>query len=57
METLDDNIVWGKLLDKHIIGRSYFGKTVIRLNRDKKVSGIYLMFEQKQKFVPETPTE
>ena len=50
-------IEWGKSIDHHILGISPLGKVFIRLNRQEKVTGMYTMFGEVEKFVPQDETQ
>jgi len=50
-------INWEPIIDHHVRGRSETCDVYIRLDREKKVSGIYLMGREVQKWVPLTPSE
>lgn len=50
-------INWGDVKDRHILGHSPLGKLFIRLNRENKVSGMYTMFDNVEKFVPENESQ
>ena len=47
-------ILWEGQRDRHIKGTCEFGQLWIRLDREGKPTGIYTMFGQTRKFVPET---
>ena len=50
-------IDWGKIIDNHVLGISPLGKVFIRLNRQEKVTGMYTMFGEVEKFVPQNETQ
>lgn len=50
-------VEWGDLVDNHILGITPLGKVFIRTNREKKVTGMYTMFGEVEKFVPQDETQ
>ena len=50
-------IDWGKIIDHHVLGISPLGKVFIRLNKQEKVTGMYTMFGEVEKFVPQNETQ
>jgi len=54
---MENIITWGEIKDNHVLGYSILGKVWVRLNKEEKVTGIYLMWDDKnyniQKIVPE----
>lgn len=46
-------IEWEEVKDRHVRGTSEFGQLWIRLDRKNKPTGIYTMFGETRKFVPE----
>jgi hypothetical protein len=50
-------INWEPELERHVRGRAETGDVWIRLDREGKVLGIYLMGRETQKWVPCTPNE
>lgn len=54
---MENLITWGEIKDNHVLGYSILGKIWIRLNKEQKVTGIYLMWDDKnynvEKIVPE----
>lgn len=50
-------IKWGELKDNHLSGITPLGKVFIRLGRSGKVSGMYTMFDDIEKFVPQNEEE
>ena len=54
---MENSVTWGEVKDRHIVGSSLLGQVFIRLNREDKVSGIYLMFDDIEKFVPKNEKE
>jgi hypothetical protein len=50
-------INWGVVVDRHLLGLTPLGKVFIRLNKENKVTGMYTMFEQIEKFVPKDETQ
>lgn len=47
-------ITWGEIKDRHLMGMSPMGKVFIRMNKENKVTGMYTMFGEVEKFVPES---
>lgn len=50
-------IKWDPLFERHVLGRCHRGQVWIRLGRDEKVTGVYLMFHSVEKLVPRTGQE
>lgn len=50
-------INWGELKDNHLSGTTPLGKVFIRLNRSSRVGGMYTMFGEVEKFVPQNETQ
>jgi len=50
-------IDWGGIIDNHVLGITPLGKVFIRLNRQEKVTGMYTMFGEVEKFVPQDETQ
>lgn len=52
---MENLITWGEIKDNHVLGYSVLGKVWIRLNKEQKVTGIYLMWSDYDvdKLVPE----
>jgi len=50
-------IKWGELKDNHLSGITPLGKVFIRLNKQEKVTGMYTMFGEVEKFVPQNETQ
>lgn len=50
-------IDWGTVRDNHLMGLSPLGKVFIRLNKDNKVIGMYTIFDEVEKFVPEDESQ
>lgn len=50
-------IQWGNVIDNHILGLTPLGKIFIRTNRDGKVTGMYTMFGEVEKFVPQDESQ
>ena len=58
MRIMNNGIIdWGKIIDNHVLGISPLGKVFIRLNRQEKVTGMYTMFGEVEKFVPQNETQ
>jgi hypothetical protein len=53
----DSLIDWGGMIDNHVLGISPLGKVFIRLNRQEKVTGMYTMFGEVEKFVPQNESQ
>jgi len=47
----------GTVRDNHLMGLSPLGKVFIRLNKDNKVIGMYTIFDEVEKFVPEDESQ
>lgn len=50
-------IKWGEMMDNHLCGITPLGKVFIRSNRQKKVTGLYTMFNEVEKFVPQDESQ
>ena len=50
-------IKWDNLKENHLVGVTPLGKVFIRLNRQEKVTGMYTMFGEVEKFVPQNKTQ
>ena len=52
---MENLITWGEIKDNHVLGYSILGKIWVRLNKEEKVTGIYLMWDDYDvnKLVPE----
>ena len=50
-------IDWGGIIDNHVLGITPLGKVFIRFNRQEKVTGMYTMFGEVEKFVPQDETQ
>jgi|LauGreDrversion4_2_1035121.scaffolds.fasta_scaffold1236345_2 hypothetical protein len=50
-------INFGSIRDNHIKVNTILGEVIVRLNKEQKVTGIYLMFENTEKIVPKNETE
>ena len=50
-------IDWGGIIDNHVLGITPLGKVFIRLNRQEKVTGMYTIFGEVEKFVPQDETQ
>jgi hypothetical protein len=50
-------IDWGTMIDNHMLGITPLGKVFIRFNRKEKVTGMYTMFGEVEKFVPQDETQ
>lgn len=46
-------ITWGDVRDRHLSGDTPLGKVFIRMDRENKVTGMYTMFDEVEKFIPE----
>jgi len=46
-------VEWGCIVDNHLMGITPLGKVFIRMNRQEKVTGMYTMFGEIEKFVPQ----
>jgi len=57
LKNLEKMISWEPLQDRHIRGKCQRGYLWIRVGRDGKVSGLYTMFGDTVKYVPETEEE
>lgn len=47
-----NNIEWDKLKDRHIKGKCSEGDIWIRVDRAGKVTGLYTIFEETEKYLP-----
>ena len=47
----DTLIEWGEMVDNHIMGITPLGKVFIRSDRQNKITGMYTMFGEVEKFV------
>lgn len=54
---MESPITWEPVQDRHCRGRCELGELWIRLDRAGKVSGIYTLFGETQKWVPESEEE
>ena len=45
-------IKWMKERDRHIVGLCLLGKVMIRVDRDRKVTGMYTFFNGTEKWMP-----
>jgi hypothetical protein len=52
-----EKISWEPVKDRHCQGRCELGDLWIRLDREGKVSGIYTLFGETKKWVPESEEE
>lgn len=50
-------IKWDNLKENHLVGVTPLGKVFIRLNKQEKVTGMYTMFGEVEKFVPQNETQ
>jgi predicted DNA repair protein MutK len=50
-------INFGSIRDNHIKVSTILGEVIVRLNKEQKVTGIYLMFENTEKIVPKNEAE
>ncbi len=50
-------VEWGCVVDNHLMGITPLGKVFIRINRQEKVTGMYTMFGEVEKFVPQDETQ
>lgn len=52
-------ITWDPIKERHVRGRCERGEIWIRLDREGRVSGVYLLFSgrEKEKWVPRTEAE
>lgn len=50
-------IAWGVLKDKILLGLTSFGKVYIKMDRENKVTGLYTMFGETEKFVPDSENQ
>jgi hypothetical protein len=50
-------IVWNKLRDRHILGKSEHGDLWIRVDQAGKVTSLYTMFGTTEKVLPEDEEE
>jgi hypothetical protein len=50
-------IVWDSIKDNHLCGVTPLGRVFIRANRENKVTGLYTMFGEIEKFVPQNETQ
>jgi hypothetical protein len=50
-------INFGSIRDNHRKVNTILGEVIVRLNKEQKVTGIYLMFENTEKIVPKNETE
>jgi hypothetical protein len=50
-------IHWEPIKDRHVRGRSETCDIYIRVDREERVLGIYLMFGETEKWVPRLPSE
>lgn len=50
-------IEWGNVRDNHLMGTCPLGRVFIRANRENKVTGLYTMFGEVEKFVPQDETQ
>jgi len=50
-------IEWGEVVDNHLMGITPLGKVFIRFNRQNKITGMYTMFGEVEKFVPQEEFE
>lgn len=50
-------IEWGPILERHIRGRCHRGEVWIRVSREGTVTGLYTMFGETVKYIPETEEE
>lgn len=58
MRIMNNGLIdWGKMVDNHVMGISPLGKVFIRVNRQEKVTGMYTMFGEVEKFVPQNETQ
>ena len=46
-------VEWGCVVDNHLMGITPLGKVFIRINRQEKVTGMYTMFDEIEKFTPQ----
>jgi hypothetical protein len=46
-------VEWGCVVDNHLMGITPLGKVFIRMNRQEKVTGMYTMFGEIEKFTPQ----
>lgn len=53
----EETITWGNVQDRHCMGNSILGKLWVRLNKENKVSGLYTMWGETFKWVPNTKEE
>lgn len=54
---MEEVINWEPVRDRHCMGNSILGKVWIRLNKEDKVTGLYTMWDNTFKWVPETEEE
>lgn len=58
MRIMNNGLIdWGGVVDNHVMGISPLGKVFIRVNRQEKVTGMYTMFGEVEKFVPQNETQ
>jgi hypothetical protein len=57
MRMMNGLIDWGGIIDNHVLGITPLGKVFIRFNRQEKVTGMYTMFGEVEKFVPQDETQ
>lgn len=50
-------IKWNPIIERHCLGKTEIGDVWIRLNRDNKVVGLYTMWGETKKFVPNNEEE
>lgn len=52
---MENLVFWEEIKDNHVLGHSVLGKIWVRLNKEEKVTGIYLMWGDYDvdKLVPE----
>lgn len=54
MLLMENNLItWGEIRDRHLMGTTPLGRVFIRLDKENKVNGMYTMFGQTEKFVPQ----
>ena len=54
---MNKEIEWGPLIDKHCRGKSIFGDIWIRTDKNGKVTSLYTMWPEAEKYVPESEEE
>lgn len=45
-------VKWLEERDRHIVGLCLLGRIIIRIDRDRKVTGMYTFFGSTEKYVP-----